>query len=107
MKLPAMRPSRGFVDASNRGDMMTMINAFDASAVEHIPARDRALIERRERLLGPAYRLFYANPVHIVRGEGAWLYDPDGNGYLDVYNNVCLLYTSDAADEEDSVVLGG
>lgn len=70
---------------------MTMINAFDASAVEHIPARDRALIERRERLLGPAYRLFYANPVHIVRGEGAWLYDPDGNGYLDVYNNVACV----------------
>ncbi len=70
---------------------MTMINAFDASAAEHLTARDRALIERRERLLGPAYRLFYANPVHIVRGEGAWLYDPDGNGYLDVYNNVACV----------------
>jgi len=28
------------------------------------------LIERRKRLLGPAYRLFYDKPVHIVRGEG-------------------------------------
>lgn len=70
---------------------MTMINAFDASAADHIPERDRVLIERRERLLGPAYRLFYANPVHIVRGEGVWLYDPDGNGYLDVYNNVACV----------------
>ena len=24
-----------------------------------------------------------------------------------LYNNICLLYTSDAADEEDSVDLGG
>lgn len=43
---------------------------------------------RRRKLLGPAYRLFYDQPVHIVRGEGVWLYDHDGNKYLDMYNNV-------------------
>ncbi len=47
-----------------------------------------SLIERRKRLLGKAYRLFYDQPVHIVRGEGVWLYDADGRKYLDVYNNV-------------------
>jgi 4-aminobutyrate aminotransferase-like enzyme len=46
------------------------------------------MIERRRNLLGPAYRLFYKEPVHIVRGEGVWLYDADGNQYLDMYNNV-------------------
>lgn len=46
------------------------------------------LLERRNRLLGPAYRLFYDEPVHIVRGEGVWLYDADGRRYLDMYNNV-------------------
>jgi len=46
------------------------------------------LIERREHLLGRAYRLFYDEPVHIVRGEGVWLFDADGRKYLDVYNNV-------------------
>lgn len=46
------------------------------------------LLERRQRLLGPAYRLFYDNPVHLVRGEGVWLYDKDGQRYLDMYNNV-------------------
>ena len=46
------------------------------------------LLERRERLLGKAYRLFYDEPVHIVRGEGVWLFDADGRKYLDVYNNV-------------------
>jgi 4-aminobutyrate aminotransferase-like enzyme len=70
---------------------MTMINAYDAAAAGGIDARDRALIARRERLLGPAYRLFYANPVHFVRGEGVWLYDPDGKAYLDVYNNVASV----------------
>ena len=49
---------------------------------------DSNLLERRQQLLGAAYRLFYDNPVHIVRGEGVWLYDADGRKYLDMYNNV-------------------
>jgi 4-aminobutyrate aminotransferase-like enzyme/Ser/Thr protein kinase RdoA (MazF antagonist) len=47
-----------------------------------------AQLERRARLLGPCAYLFYENPLHIVRGEGVWLYDEEGNRYLDVYNNV-------------------
>jgi 4-aminobutyrate aminotransferase-like enzyme len=48
----------------------------------------QAMIERRERLLGPGNPLFYDEPVHLVRGEGVWLYDNDGTRYLDCYNNV-------------------
>ncbi|WP_209425411.1 aminotransferase class III-fold pyridoxal phosphate-dependent enzyme [Pararhodobacter sp. SW119] len=70
---------------------MTMINAYDPDAASALPARDRDLIARRQRLLGPAYRLFYANPVHLVRGEGVWLHGPDGERYLDVYNNVASV----------------
>jgi 4-aminobutyrate aminotransferase-like enzyme/Ser/Thr protein kinase RdoA (MazF antagonist) len=47
-----------------------------------------AQLERRARLLGPCAYLFYENPLHIVRGEGVWLYDDEGDRYLDVYNNV-------------------
>ena len=47
-----------------------------------------AMIERRKKLLGSAYRLFYHDPVHLVRGEGVWLYDVEGRKYLDMYNNV-------------------
>jgi 4-aminobutyrate aminotransferase-like enzyme len=39
-------------------------------------------------LLGPNVSTFYADPVHIVRGEGVWLWDADGRRYLDCYNNV-------------------
>lgn len=49
---------------------------------------ETTLLERRKRLLGPGYRLFYEAPVHLVRGDGVWLYDRDGNAYLDAYNNV-------------------
>ncbi len=47
-----------------------------------------SLIARRNRCMGSAYQLFYENPLHLVKGEGVWLYDADGNKYLDVYNNV-------------------
>lgn len=46
------------------------------------------LIARRERLLGRNMSLFYDDPVHLVRGEGVWLWDADGRKYLDCYNNV-------------------
>ncbi|ARM92147.1 4-aminobutyrate aminotransferase-related protein (plasmid) [Rhizobium sp. CIAT894] len=47
-----------------------------------------ALIARRDRLLGRNMSLFYDDPVHLVRGEGVWLWDAEGRRYLDCYNNV-------------------
>lgn len=65
-----------------------MVNAFNPSSLAELDAPTRGLVERRIRLLGPAYRLFYRNPVQIARGQGVLLYDRDGNEYLDAYNNV-------------------
>lgn len=70
---------------------MTMINAYDRARAGQLDPQDRALIARRERALGPAYRLFYEEPLHIVRGEGVWLWDKAGRKYLDAYNNVVSL----------------
>ena len=46
------------------------------------------VLQRRDRLLGAGAPLFYHEPVHIVRGEGVWLFDAEGGRYLDMYNNV-------------------
>ena len=46
------------------------------------------LRERHRRALGAHTPLFYEQPVHLVRGEGVWLFDADGTRYLDAYNNV-------------------
>lgn len=46
------------------------------------------LAHRRARLMGPNVPTFYDDPVHIIRGEGVWLWDADGRRYLDCYNNV-------------------
>jgi len=47
-----------------------------------------ALLARRRRLLGPSLSVSYRTPLHIVRGEGAYLYDVEGRAYLDCVNNV-------------------
>jgi len=48
------------------------------------------LLRRRQHHLG-ASMLFYDRPVHIVQGEGAYLYDDEGRQYLDCYNNVASV----------------
>jgi 4-aminobutyrate aminotransferase-like enzyme len=69
---------------------LNMVNAYVPGRAEVAPAT-AAMIARRDALLGPAYRLMYERPLHIVRGEGAWLIDPEGRRYLDAYNNVTSL----------------
>ena len=65
-----------------------MNNAFDPSDTEALDPATRELVQARGERLGPAYRLFYSDPVHVVRGAGCRLWDADGNEYLDAYNNV-------------------
>jgi 4-aminobutyrate aminotransferase-like enzyme/Ser/Thr protein kinase RdoA (MazF antagonist) len=56
------------------------------------PVATAELAARRRRLLGPALtELTYAEPVHVVRGDGVWLYDADGRRLLDAYNNVPVV----------------
>ncbi|MFF0952123.1 aspartate aminotransferase family protein [Rhizobium leguminosarum] len=70
---------------------MAMVNAFTAENLARLSAAEQALIKRRDKVLGPAYRLFYERPLHIVKGEGIWLFDAQGNRYLDAYNNVASM----------------
>ncbi|MAG56138.1 MAG: hypothetical protein CMJ83_07600 [Planctomycetes bacterium] len=51
-------------------------------------SRDELLEDRRERT-GRNLSTSYTEPLKIVRGEGAWLFDADGQAYLDGVNNVC------------------
>ncbi len=48
----------------------------------------KSLLDRRDAVLGPNMSTFYEDPVHLVKGDGVWLWDADGKKYLDCYNNV-------------------
>jgi 4-aminobutyrate aminotransferase-like enzyme len=50
-----------------------------------------ALLARRRRVLSPTYRLFYEQPLEIVRAADVWMYDERGRRYLDAYNNVPVV----------------
>ena len=46
------------------------------------------LMARRESVLGSNVPTFYEVPLHLVRGQGVWVWDDKGQKYLDCYNNV-------------------
>ena len=49
-------------------------------------------MRRRNAALGTLLTpLTYARPVHAVRAEGVWIYEPDGRRLLDAYNNVPVV----------------
>jgi 4-aminobutyrate aminotransferase-like enzyme/Ser/Thr protein kinase RdoA (MazF antagonist) len=69
---------------------------FDAVARElgagRPPVPTEELVRRRSAALGSALTgLTYSHPVHLVRGEGVWLFDADGRRLLDAYNNVPVV----------------
>ncbi|MEW6041860.1 MAG: aspartate aminotransferase family protein [Elusimicrobiota bacterium] len=47
--------------------------------------------EKREKFLMPAYMTYFAEPVHIVRGEMQYLYDDRGKRYLDAFGAVVTI----------------
>ncbi|MFT8655327.1 MAG: aspartate aminotransferase family protein [Acetobacter papayae] len=65
-------------------------NSFQPGDAATLDEKTRRLTDRRA-VLGGAYRLFYRNPVHLVRGQGQYLWDAEGTKYLDVYNNVASI----------------
>jgi 4-aminobutyrate aminotransferase-like enzyme len=90
--------------ASGEPGARAFLDAIEAMGVDAVARRFRdacrrlpyqrsatsALLERRRRAL-PRSPLFYSQPVHLVRGEGVWLFDPDDRRYLDCYNNVAVV----------------
>ena len=74
---------------------------LEAEGLDVLRARLRAgaevadaptLIARRGAVFGPALApLTYDRPLHVVRGEGVWLIDADGDRFLDCYNNVPVV----------------
>lgn len=66
-------------------------NSFRPEFSQALDAATRKLTSKRDEVLGKSYRLFYQKPVHLVRGQGQYVWDAQGNQYLDVYNNVASI----------------
>lgn len=55
---------------------------------ENPTAAARRILRTRRARLAPNLGLSYDDPVHVVRGAGAHLFDSEGRRYLDTVNNV-------------------
>ncbi|WP_249979271.1 aspartate aminotransferase family protein [Vreelandella olivaria] len=66
-------------------------NSFRSEFSQALDDDTRRMTNKREEVLGKSYRLFYQKPVHLVRGQGQYVWDAQGTQYLDVYNNVASI----------------
>ena len=48
----------------------------------------KEILDLRSKHLGSSLSVSYDDPLHIVRGEGQYLFDAKGNRYLDCVNNI-------------------
>jgi 4-aminobutyrate aminotransferase-like enzyme/Ser/Thr protein kinase RdoA (MazF antagonist) len=78
--------------------LLELLDGLSADEVAHelgAPVRSTATVElarRRKEALGALLTpLTYARPVHAVRADGVWIYEPDGQRILDAYNNVPVV----------------
>ena len=62
--------------------------AFNSSAVSSGQWAETDILSKRRELLGPNLSISYRKKLHIVRGWKQWLYDAEGQRYLDAVNNV-------------------
>jgi 4-aminobutyrate aminotransferase-like enzyme/Ser/Thr protein kinase RdoA (MazF antagonist) len=90
---PSMKAARALEEigrAQASAQLMAAIatKSVRAIAPEKVDEDRTAMLARRRRVMGPQTYMFYDKPLHMVRGDGAWLYDISGRRYLDVYNNV-------------------
>jgi 4-aminobutyrate aminotransferase-like enzyme/Ser/Thr protein kinase RdoA (MazF antagonist) len=65
--------------------------AYEFGARRPVAATPELARRRNEALGGLLTPLTYRRPVHAVRAEGVWIYEPDGGRLLDAYNNVPVV----------------
>lgn len=78
-----------WLDAGGYADLDRRLRGPSGGTPQPAPIEE---LRARRRVLGSAMSpLSYERPLHLVRGEGPWLFDADGARYLDAYNNVPVV----------------
>jgi 4-aminobutyrate aminotransferase-like enzyme/Ser/Thr protein kinase RdoA (MazF antagonist) len=82
----------------DRSDIADYLSSWDAGAwnllreLDAPPAQPTNLRERRDNVFGTVLApLTYTEPLTLVRGSGATLFDAIGREYVDAYNNVPVV----------------
>jgi 4-aminobutyrate aminotransferase-like enzyme/Ser/Thr protein kinase RdoA (MazF antagonist) len=85
-RLLQLLAGQGFDEVGRRLAAMALPRGVSSRPAS--PSAD--LFRRRREVMGSA-PLSYRRPLHLVRGEGVWMFDARGRRYLDAYNNVPVV----------------
>lgn len=99
----ALHPENDYIAISQRPawqalEKLLPVNPLRAAAAfrkacgfpaENPPPAPRDLLAERRRYIGKSLSISYRRPLHIVRGAMQYLFEADGETYLDCVNNVC------------------
>src|SRR3954453_13731989 len=55
------------------------------------PMSSSDAVRKHKQYLFPAVSMYYQEPIALVKGEGAWVWDDQGNKYLDAFGGVLTV----------------
>ncbi len=53
--------------------------------------KTKEILEKQDKYLWPSYLTYYKEPLPFARGEGMYLYDVEGNKYLDCFGGILTV----------------
>ncbi|MEK7856582.1 MAG: aminotransferase class III-fold pyridoxal phosphate-dependent enzyme, partial [Acidobacteriota bacterium] len=65
----------------------------------------KSVIEKHKEFLFPAVATYYEEPIALVKGEGEYVWDDQGNRYLDCFGGVLTVSVGHANPKINQAVL--
>ncbi|HQZ81845.1 MAG TPA: aspartate aminotransferase family protein [Pyrinomonadaceae bacterium] len=62
-------------------------------------------IDKHREFLFPAVAMYYREPIALVKGEGEYVWDADGNRYLDAFGGVLTVSVGHANPDVNAVII--
>ena len=63
------------------------------------------IVEKHKEFLFPAVAMYYKEPVALVRGEGQYVWDDQGNKYLDCFGGVLTVSVGHANPKVNDAII--
>jgi 4-aminobutyrate aminotransferase-like enzyme len=87
--LISQAPAFALLERLDAEDPARMIDiCLDAAGFLRPTADPAAILSARRARIGPSLSLSYRDKLTILRGQGCWLFDHQGQRYLDTVNNI-------------------
>ncbi|HMU33756.1 MAG TPA: aspartate aminotransferase family protein [Pyrinomonadaceae bacterium] len=69
------------------------------------PSSLKNAIEKHHEFLFPAVAMYYKEPIELVKGEGEYVWDAEGNRYLDAFGGVLTVSVGHANPDVNAAII--